>query len=165
MIVLSAGADGQRLLVLGLSRANIHRLTAGHPIRVTRTTHGQAVPPGLTVGVMFGETERALYDQLREAGLISAETWVEGAPAQPPVPGPTGRYPAGQLHAADRGELKAALTTDREKGRLHIDFGTELSWLSMTAEDGLVFAEGLRKRAQQLLDETRGKTPGEESMS
>lgn len=159
MIVMSAGGEGAYVLVLGLSRANINQLTAGRPVRVRRATHGQAVPAGLTVGIIFGETERALYDQLRAKGFIGAETLIEGAPAPAPVPGPTGDYPDGRLHAADRGEVQAALTVDRENGRLHIDFGTELSWLSMNAEQALAFAEQLRRRAEQLLRKAEGRPP------
>lgn len=43
--------------------------------------------------------------------------------------GPTGRFPDGQIGDDDEGELAAALGVKR--GRVVIDFGKPVSWLSL----------------------------------
>lgn len=43
--------------------------------------------------------------------------------------GPTGRFPEGKVRDDDQGELRAALGV--EKGKVVIDFGKEISWVSL----------------------------------
>jgi len=52
--------DGERLLVVGLTRENIVELQKGHPIRVNRGVHGDAVPQGLTIGIVYGDNKADL---------------------------------------------------------------------------------------------------------
>ena len=61
--------DKSDLLVMGLSRENITRLMAGQPIAVRRKTHGAAIPPGLEICILFGETEEAIVEQFKKAGV------------------------------------------------------------------------------------------------
>lgn len=78
MLICRAALDsGGTLLVLGLSRENVRRLDdEGQPIRVSRQTHGMAVPDGLTVMLFVGETEASMEAELRQHGLITPETVV-----------------------------------------------------------------------------------------
>jgi len=82
MLVCStlAGHDGTTVLLLGLSRANLERLEAGDPIRVTRATHGLPVPETLTVLIIAGETEASMEADLRHLGAITDETVMNGRP-------------------------------------------------------------------------------------
>ncbi len=63
-----ASTDG--VLLLGLSAANVERLQAGQPIRVTRASHGLSVPQGLTILIMAGDTEATIEAELRRIGAI-----------------------------------------------------------------------------------------------
>jgi hypothetical protein len=74
IIARSKKPDGGELLLLGLSRENVQRLTDGQPIRLTRKTHGDGIPDKWTIGIMFGETERDMAELLRQEGLITPET-------------------------------------------------------------------------------------------
>jgi len=58
----------------------VARLQAGQSIWITESTHGQAVPKGLIVGIIFGETELDIAAQLRKQGLVGPETEVTVAP-------------------------------------------------------------------------------------
>jgi hypothetical protein len=68
--------DGRTLLVFGLSAENIRRLQEGQPIRVTQTSHGQAVPENLVVVMFAGDTEGTMEADLRKYRLIGPETVV-----------------------------------------------------------------------------------------
>lgn len=77
MIVAKFTTDeGNRGLILGLSRENINRLVAGKPIHVTRKTHGPGIPEGWTIDIIFGETEMEMQQQFRDAGVIGPDTKV-----------------------------------------------------------------------------------------
>lgn len=80
MIVARGGTDKEPLLLLGLSRVNIERLTTGQPIRVRREIHGDAVPEGWEVIICFGETELALADQLKRGGVIAEDATMKVDP-------------------------------------------------------------------------------------
>lgn len=47
---------------------------AGRPIRITRATHGEGVPEGWTIAIVFGETELQLKETLVAAGLTGPDT-------------------------------------------------------------------------------------------
>jgi hypothetical protein len=65
MITATAtGAHGERILVLGVTKENLERLTQGQFIRVSAETH-PGFPQGLKVLVVFGETERDLVQTLQ----------------------------------------------------------------------------------------------------
>lgn len=63
-------------LILGLTTENLRRLCQGKPILVARKTHGEAVPAGLEIVIIYGDDERTLLSQLRAAGLVTPETEV-----------------------------------------------------------------------------------------
>lgn len=70
MIVLRRQRGERELLILGITEANVERLKAGQPIRVTAETHQGAIPEGWTVGIVYGLTREEIEIQLREAGLL-----------------------------------------------------------------------------------------------
>lgn len=74
---IAHGADGKRIIVLGLSRENVNRLTDGRPIYVT-AEHHPGFPEDISVAVVFGETEAAITVQLQP--LISEKTKIVGVP-------------------------------------------------------------------------------------
>jgi hypothetical protein len=51
-------------VVLGLSRENVERLIAGQPIRITKESHGVELPGIPRLVIVFGETEKAIADEL-----------------------------------------------------------------------------------------------------
>jgi len=77
---IAKGENGKRIIVLGVSRENIDRLIAGKPIRVTAETH-PGFADDLVIGIMFGETERALTDALKP--FLSDETKIVTVPRKP----------------------------------------------------------------------------------
>jgi len=65
MITAHAKAsDGTRIIVLGVTRENIARLTAGSPIYVNAEKHA-GFPADLKIAIFFGETEAALMRELK----------------------------------------------------------------------------------------------------
>lgn len=78
MIVATAtGENDTRIIVLGVSRENITRLTAGQPIRVD-AAHHPGFPADTAIMIIFGETERAITEQL--GALIGPGTKVVAVP-------------------------------------------------------------------------------------
>jgi hypothetical protein len=84
MITATAtGADGKRILLLGLTRTNIDLLIAGQPIDVDAVTH-PGFPSDLRIMILFGETERAIAESLQD--LIDPEhTKVVAVPRDHPT--------------------------------------------------------------------------------
>ncbi len=76
MMIAQAGD----VILLGLSRVNIEKLMEGKPIRISAKSHGPMIPPGLTIGIMFGETEKDIHDELKKVGVITQETTVTRDP-------------------------------------------------------------------------------------
>lgn len=76
MIIATAKSEDEKslFLLLGLSRENVTHLMAGQPIRVKRETHGNQVPAGWTIGIIFGETELEMKKKLESEGLIDGNT-------------------------------------------------------------------------------------------
>lgn len=66
---------GETLLVLGLSQANRDRMAQGQPIRLSRETHGVAIPAGLKVIIFAGDTEESMKEEL--GTLIGPTTVVD----------------------------------------------------------------------------------------
>lgn len=64
--------------------------------------------------------------------------------------GATGQYPKGQISKDDQGELKVAMGINEEHKRIMIDFGKEVSWLGMGADEARVFAQALMAHASKL---------------
>lgn len=61
------GATGRPLLVLGLDRENVLRLTAGKPIDIDGEEHGMGLP--MDIFILFGESLQDIADELRAAGI------------------------------------------------------------------------------------------------
>lgn len=73
--VFRAGPDGRKVILLGVDRENIRRLTGGEPIKVDLTELGAGDGD---VIVVYGETLQSLAGELRAAGIP--------VPPVPPVP-------------------------------------------------------------------------------
>ncbi len=61
-MLIGAGVseENKRLLVFGLTKDDVNAVLAGHSLRVTRRTHGEAVPADLAVVILYGRTEADL---------------------------------------------------------------------------------------------------------
>lgn len=64
--------------------------------------------------------------------------------------GATGEYPKGQISKDDQGELKMAMSVNEEHKRIMIDFGKEVSWLGLEADEARIFAQALLANAIKL---------------
>lgn len=67
MIVANASRDdgGGKMMILGLTAGNLERLMRGEPIHVRREVHGEGVPEGLEILMMYGIDEQSLVSQLK----------------------------------------------------------------------------------------------------
>jgi hypothetical protein len=72
------GGAGDKLLILGLTAANVERLMRGQPIHVRRAVHGAGVPPGWEVLLVYGQDEASLRAQLGPG--VGPGTKVYGTP-------------------------------------------------------------------------------------
>jgi len=64
--------------------------------------------------------------------------------------GATGKFPKGQISDDDQGELKVAMGINMEHKRIIIDFGKEVSWLGLGADEARSFAQGLLDNADRI---------------
>jgi hypothetical protein len=60
------GANGRTILLLGLDKEGVRRLTSGEPVFVDGRTVGLET---LDVVVMYGETIRDVMQELKKAGI------------------------------------------------------------------------------------------------
>ena len=60
------------------------------------------------------------------------------------------KYPHGRTGPDDEGHLAAVLSLDRPHGRIRLDFGKSLAWVSMTAAQARAFARELTRLADAL---------------
>lgn len=67
------------MLLLGVTRGNIERLTAGKPIHVQVVDHATI----RRVGVVFGEDKPAIIAQLEAAGVEIAQAMKDSAAEDP----------------------------------------------------------------------------------
>lgn len=63
--------DGRQLVVLGITRENVSRLTNGRPVYLDAASH-PGFPIDLAIAVLYAETEAELAEQLEP--LIGDET-------------------------------------------------------------------------------------------
>lgn len=61
-------------------------------------------------------------------------------------PGATGRFPDGKIHPGDEGELRFGVVKDGH-GNVHLNFGKDVSWLSMPPATAIQLARALLKHA------------------
>jgi len=73
--------DGMRIILLGVTRENIHHLMNGQPIRVTAESH-PGFPTDLKIMVVFGETEGVLTLMLQD--VIDSTTKIIAVPRETP---------------------------------------------------------------------------------
>lgn len=60
-MMIARGREGENMILfLGLSAESVRRLQLGQPIRITRETHGDGIPDGWTIGILYGPTEAHL---------------------------------------------------------------------------------------------------------
>jgi hypothetical protein len=64
MTAVAHAPDGARIVLLGLTRENVRRLTAGQPIRVKAESH-PGFPVDLVIAIVFAETDRELGEAIR----------------------------------------------------------------------------------------------------
>jgi UDP-N-acetylglucosamine enolpyruvyl transferase len=81
MMTAVANADGTRIVLLGLTRENVRRLTAGQPIRVAAVSH-PGFPTDLKILITFAETDRELGEAIRE--VCDDQTQIVTVPRTPP---------------------------------------------------------------------------------
>lgn len=83
MIKLSGRTGlGEPILILGLSRANTDRLTAGQPIHVAPRELVRLGLPEMTIVIHYGETERDILDEFAAHG-VDVQPAASDAPAEP----------------------------------------------------------------------------------
>jgi hypothetical protein len=78
MIIGRGDSKDGELLILGLSRENVKRLQEGKPMSLSRAIHGDGIPEGWHILIMFGETEQDMQRELNFA--ITAETKIHRDP-------------------------------------------------------------------------------------
>ena len=61
-------------------------------------------------------------------------------------PGPTGKFPDGKLYPGDKGELCMGIAHDSE-GRVHFNFGTEISWFALDQVGAIEYARLILRHA------------------
>lgn len=79
--------------------------------------------------------------------------WVEGGPMSTgnrgrfgkPLFGATGQFPRGKHAPDDEGELRVGVT--HVGATIRVDFGKPVAWLAMSADEALVWAAAMRRRA------------------
>lgn len=74
MIVARGNYEEDELLVLGLTAQNVQRLVRGAPILVRREVHGDGIPDGWKIMLVFGQTEEAIKHDFKKNGLIKEDT-------------------------------------------------------------------------------------------
>ncbi len=80
----------------------------------------------------FPEAGRMFFDKLaREQGA-----------------GATGMFPRRHLHRTDQGELRMAVTV--EKNSVILAFGKPIAWIGMSRVEAIEFADLIKRRATEL---------------
>ena len=62
-------------------------------------------------------------------------------------PGATGRFPEGKLNPAYEGEIQFEVGNIRDK--VFVDFGKEVAWIGMDADQAEELAKIIRKKAKK----------------
>jgi hypothetical protein len=80
----ATGANGEHVIVLGVTAANVRKLQNGEPIHVNAATH-PGLPPGIIITIFYGATERdcttILKPLMDDATKIIAVPRDEGTPS------------------------------------------------------------------------------------
>lgn len=75
MVIATGKQGGDDMILLGLSEKNLEMLKAGKPMSLSAETH-PGIPKWLTINIVYGKDEQAIYDMLKDAGAL------EGASVQ-----------------------------------------------------------------------------------
>lgn len=59
-------ADGEKVVLLGVTADNIQALMSGKPILVSRATHGPGIPEGWKIAIVYGKDTKELYATLSQ---------------------------------------------------------------------------------------------------
>ena len=62
--------------------------------------------------------------------------------------GPSGDFPLGRYSDEDQGGLNAEVRYDQNKDRIVVDFGASITWLAMSREEALLFAQVLIQKCK-----------------
>ena len=62
-------------------------------------------------------------------------------------------YSEGRISSTDEGELACAIKSDRKHGRVIVDFGKPVTWLGMTPQDAVSWAQALINCAKEISKE------------
>lgn len=62
-------------------------------------------------------------------------------------PGPTGTFPDGSLGPHDEGALMMGVSDKDQRGLIHFNFGKDVSWFAMPAEQAINLARLILKKA------------------
>lgn len=64
--------------------------------------------------------------------------------------GATKKFPEGKMNEHDEGEIRFAITADKERNVVHINFGGPVVWVSLNKSQALEIADVLRRNAEEL---------------
>ena len=62
-------------------------------------------------------------------------------------------YSEGRISAADEGDLACAIKTDHKHDKIIMDFGKPVTWLAMSPQDAVSWAQELIRRAREISKE------------
>ena len=79
MVKFLATRDNRMFLALGLTRENLTRMMADEPIKIDTKELG--LPPG-TLLIFFGETEAAIFNTLKDQGVVGPQTVIHDTPTR-----------------------------------------------------------------------------------
>jgi hypothetical protein len=64
--------------------------------------------------------------------------------------GATGNFPRGKIDRLDEGEICFAIAADHKTDTVLINFGKQVVWLGMTADEAIEIANSLRDKAIEI---------------
>jgi hypothetical protein len=67
--------------------------------------------------------------------------------------GSTGQFPDGKIDENDEGELRLSIEADSLTNQIIIDFGEPVTWVSLSPEEAIDFAEFITKKAKELQEQ------------
>ncbi len=67
--------------------------------------------------------------------------------------GATSRYPSGQIHNSDEGEIRIGVASDDKAGKVMLNFGKPVAWLAFNPEEAIEVAQALIQHARKVAKE------------
>lgn len=80
MVIARGTYEKEEMILLGLSLENVRRLVGGEPILLRRETHGDGIPEGWQISIIYGRTEADIAKQFSAAGMITKDTKIHRDP-------------------------------------------------------------------------------------